>query len=278
MGGQLPAAGVVKMMASVLQPAAVSQMPEEALLVSVIMPVFNAEATLARSIESVLGQKFANLELIAVDDCSSDGSSQILAQASARDARVRVLRQPFNAGVAAARNAGIGVAKGTHMAFLDSDDRWHPRKLELQLAQMREAGARVSYCAYRRVSQDGRLLSVVVPPNEVAYADMLESNHIGNLTGMYDRSLGDALFQAVGHEDYVFWLGRVRLAGHALCVRHDEPLAYYLVREGSVSSNKWLAVSWQWRIYREHENLGLLASAWYMALYAANALRKRRSD
>jgi glycosyltransferase involved in cell wall biosynthesis len=242
------------------------------------MPVFNAEATLARSVESVLAQGFASLELIVVDDGSSDGSVGIVEQAAARDSRVRLLRQPANAGVAEARNAGIAAARGTHVAFLDSDDWWHPSKLELQVLQMHETGVRVSYCAYQRVAEDGRLLSVVMPPAEVGYPEMLRSNHIGNLTGMYDRSLGDGQFQAVGHEDYVFWLDRVRLAGRAKCIRHDGPLAYYLVREGSISSNKWRAGSWQWRIYRRREGFGVLRSTWYMAFYVANALVKRRAD
>lgn len=242
------------------------------------MPVFNAEATLLRAIDSVLSQAFARLELIAVDDCSSDTSRQVLAQAAAGDARVRVLHLSKNQGVAAARNAGIRLARGTHIAFLDSDDWWHRRKLELQVLQMLQRGAQVSYCAYRRVSERGAMLSVVTPPDQVSFPDMLKSNHIGNLTGMYDRSMGDAMFQAVGHEDYVFWLDRVRLAGHAVCVRHDEPLAYYLVREGSVSSNKQRAALWQWRIYREREGMGRLKAAWYMAFYAVHAMRKRRAD
>lgn len=250
----------------------------DGVLVSVVMPVFNAQATLRRAVRSVLEQGFDKLELIVVDDGSTDGSVEILDQFATCDTRVRLLRQPANAGVAEARNAGIRAATGTHVAFLDSDDWWHPSKLELQVLQMLETGARVSYCAYQRVAEDGRLLSVVMPPEEVGYPQMLRSNHIGNLTAMYDRSLGDALFQPVGHEDYVFWLDRVRLAGRAQCVRHDGPLAYYLVREGSVSSNKWRAASWQWRIYRRREGLGVLRSAWYMAFYVANALHKRRAD
>ncbi|MGS1078623.1 glycosyltransferase family 2 protein [Pseudoxanthomonas beigongshangi] len=244
-------------------------------LVSVIMPVYNAEQTLRRSAESVLAQTFGRVELILIDDGSRDGSAALIAELAARDDRVVALRQA-NAGVAAARNAGLRAVRGTHVAFLDSDDWWEPRKLELQLARMRETGAQVCYASYQRVAEDGRLLSKVSPPLSVDYRRMLGSNHIGNLTGIYDRRLGEAAFQRMGHEDYVFWLERVRRAGHAVRVEQDEPLAYYLVRNGSVSANKLRAAGWQWRIYRQVEGLSAPRAAWYMLHYIRHALWKRK--
>lgn len=244
-------------------------------VVSVVMPVYNAEATMRRSIESVLGQTHARLQLVLVDDGSRDGSAAIIDEYARRDIRITALRQA-NGGVAAARNAGLQAAFGSHVAFLDSDDWWEPRKLELQLQEMRRSGALVCYSAYQRVAEDGRLLSRVTPPRQVDYRDMLGSNHIGNLTGIYDRRLGDASFQRMGHEDYVFWLDRVRRAGAAVCVPGEAPLAYYLVRNGSVSANKLRAAGWQWRIYRQVEGLSAPRAAWYMLQYIRHALWKRK--
>ena len=227
---------IAAVLPTVAAPAAVFDDAAGEVLVSVIMPVFNAERTMRRSIESVLQQTFAALELILVDDGSTDDSPAIVDAYAQSDARVKAVRQPANAGVAEARNAGMRAAQGSHIAFLDSDDWWDRRKLELQMAQMRDSGALVSYTAYQRVAEDGRSLSQVDPPAHLTYTDMLKSNHIGNLTGVYDRRLGDVAFQRVGHEDYVFWLERVRRAGSAIRVQHDRPLAYYLVRAGSVSA------------------------------------------
>ncbi|PZQ14087.1 MAG: glycosyl transferase [Rhodanobacter denitrificans] len=245
-------------------------------VVSVIMPVYNAESTLQRSIDSVLGQTHRALELIAVDDGSSDGSAALIEAQRQHDARVRLIRQA-NAGVAAARNAGIAAATGSHVAFLDSDDWWHPRKLELQLAQMQRQSAQVAYCSYLRVAESGRTLSRVDPPAELGYRDLLRSNYIGHLTGIYDRRIGDAPFLKIGHEDYAFWLDRLRRAGRAVRADHDEPLAYYLVRAGSLSSNKLHAARWQWRIYRDVERLSLPQATACMASYVVQALLKRRS-
>ena len=246
------------------------------ILVSVIMPVFNAERTMRRSIESVLQQSEMRLELVLIDDASTDRSAFLISEYAYKDSRVKTLQQPANAGVAEARNAGIRAASGRYIAFLDSDDWWHQHKLELQVSQMQASGATVSYTTYQRVAEDGSLLSTVEPPLQVDHADMLCSNHIGNLTGVYDRRLGDVPFLRMGHEDYVFWLDRVRRAGRAIRVEHDGPLAFYLVRNGSISSNKLRAACWQWRIYRGIERLSLPRATWHMMHYVCNAMRKRK--
>jgi teichuronic acid biosynthesis glycosyltransferase TuaG len=243
--------------------------------VSVVMPAYNAAATLQASMDSVLGQSHRALELLVVDDCSRDASLALAEAAAQRDCRVVPIRQPRNAGVAAARNLGIEAATGEIVAFLDSDDTWHAGKLERQVAHMRATGTQVSYGAYRRVDERGRVLSQVLPPARVRHADMLKSNRIGNLTGAYDRRLGEVRFQRIGHEDYVFWLELVRRAGQALRIPDPTPIADYLVRDGSLSGNKLRAAGWQWRIYREIERLDPLRSGWYFAHYAGNALLKR---
>jgi glycosyltransferase involved in cell wall biosynthesis len=243
--------------------------------VSVVMPAYKAQATLPASMASVLTQTHRRLELIVVDDCSPDATWALIETAAAADARVIPIRQPRNGGVAAARNAALEAATGSHIAFLDSDDLWRPQKLELQLARMAAGGAPVSYGAYRRFDIGGNTLSLVRPPPRTDYAGMLKSNRIGNLTGLYDRALGEFRFRRIGHEDYVFWLDVVRAAG---CAERagDEVLADYLVRPGSLSADKAKAARWQWNIYRDVAGLGRARSAWYFAHYAAIAVMKRR--
>jgi glycosyltransferase involved in cell wall biosynthesis len=214
-------------------------------------------------------------ELLVVDDASSDASVRIAAEYAQQDSRIQLIRQPANAGVAAARNAALKQASGDYIAFCDSDDWWMPSKLERQLEQMRTEGNLVSCTAYQRVDEEGRLLSTVRPPGKISFDDMLKSNYIGNLTGMYARSLGKFRFQKIGHEDYVFWLDCVRHAGGARCVEGDLPLACYLVRAGSVSANKVHAATWQWRIYRDVLHFSVTKSLVHMFHYMWNALRKR---
>lgn len=244
-------------------------------IVSVIMPAYNAAATLRGAALSVLSQSHEAWELIIVNDGSRDDTASIMDDLAAADPRIRTIHAQRNAGVAAARNAGMAAARGSYIAFLDSDDSWHPAKLRRQLQHMADTGSAICYAPYDRVSEDGRLLSHVRPPTRVGYAQMLRSNHIGNLTGIYDRRLGDIDFRKVGHEDYVFWLEMVRRAGVATCVPGSEALAYYLVRNGSVSADKWRAAQWQWRIYRDVAKLDWLSSSRHMCQYAWLAMRKR---
>jgi glycosyltransferase involved in cell wall biosynthesis len=111
----------------------------ESVLVTVIVPAYNAARTLADCLASILAQSYRFFELLIIDDGSTDETGQIAAQFAQRDPeRVRLLTHPGgeNRGVSASRNLGISRAKGKYCAFLDADDVWHPRKIEIQLAYM----------------------------------------------------------------------------------------------------------------------------------------------
>jgi glycosyltransferase involved in cell wall biosynthesis len=138
--------------------------PGPAPTVSVILPVFNRERYLADSIESVLSQTFADWELVVVDDGSSDGSPAIIERYRLSfPGKVKPVFQA-NAGVAAARNRGITASTGELIAFIDSDDLWHPRKLERQVEAFRAAaGVAFVYTGYEIIDSAGRSLGTVQP-------------------------------------------------------------------------------------------------------------------
>jgi glycosyltransferase involved in cell wall biosynthesis len=102
-------------------------------LVSVIIPTYNRAELVSRAIESALAQTYANIEVIVVDDGSTDGTEQILSRRYGHEPRVIYLRQE-NKGVSAARNVGLRAARGDYVALLDSDDVWKPWKIELQIS------------------------------------------------------------------------------------------------------------------------------------------------
>lgn len=111
-------------------------------LVSVIVPVFNAQTHLRHCLDSLLGQSHSELEVIAVDDGSTDGSANILQEFARKDARVRVLTQP-NRGVSAARNVGLDEANGDYVSFVDADDWLEPNTYEYLLKELLKVGAEV---------------------------------------------------------------------------------------------------------------------------------------
>jgi len=128
-------------------------------LVSVLIPTYNRAHCLARAIDSALGQTYGDVEVVVIDDGSTDQTRALVNDTYGGDGRVRYARQP-NRGVSAARNHGIGLVKGDFTALLDSDDAWKPFKLELQLACLRafpEAG--MVWSELTAVATDGTLIS-----------------------------------------------------------------------------------------------------------------------
>lgn len=125
-------------------------------LASVIIPAYNAERYLRQAVESALAQTHSNLEVVIVDDGSTDGTRRLADEIAATDPRVRVFTQE-NAGVGAARNRGIAEAHGEFLAPLDADDFWYPKKLERQIAALEERGERwgMAYCWSKSVDETG---------------------------------------------------------------------------------------------------------------------------
>lgn len=140
-------------------------------LVSVVIPTYNRARFIRDAISSALAQSYANIEVIVVDDASTDQTSSIIDEFG--DA-VRYIRQETNAGVGAARNAGVRAARGSLVAFLDSDDRWHPHKLEKQVALWqadRSAGIVGGSCDY--IDEDGNPVGVPNIAAPVVSYDMM---------------------------------------------------------------------------------------------------------
>lgn len=243
---------------------------------SVILPAYNNEETIAQAIESVIAQTSPDWELLAVDDCSTDGTRAILDGYAEKDSRVRVLSNPVNSGAGPSRNLGIGASSGRYIAFLDADDSWHPEKLGRQVAFMKERGCAASFTYYRRrASGEGLERRIIKAPAEVRYRQLLKSNWIPMSSAMYDRSRAPELRMRPlrRRQDYLFWLDLLSSGGAACCL--PECLMTYTVRPQSVSSNKLASVLATWRLYRRELGLAYPAAAYYFANNLARAIMKR---
>jgi glycosyltransferase involved in cell wall biosynthesis len=127
--------------------------------VSVVIPTFNRAHSIKRAIDSVAAQSLRDFEVIVVDDGSTDDTERVVSEAGIP--QLRIIRHPRNRGAAAARNTGIGAATGTYIAFLDSDDAWHPDKLARQIAALSVAPPNIKACATGFTSNaGGRILTV----------------------------------------------------------------------------------------------------------------------
>jgi len=239
-------------------------------LISIITPCCNAAKHLKQTIESVLVQTWQDWEMLIVDDCSSDGSIDIIKEYSMKDSRIKYFRTLKPSGSPAVpRNIGIENANGRYIAFLDSDDMWFPNKLKAQMQVFRNnEDAAIVFSYYEKVSENGiRSGRVIVSPPKITYDDLLYGNVIGCLTCVFDtEKVGKVYMKQIGHEDYPMWL-KILKFGY-IAVNTCDVQALYRVRARSVSADKFKAAQWQWNIYRNVEKLGFLKSVRCFIAYA----------
>lgn len=238
------------------------------------MPAYQAQATLAQSVESLVAQTYPHWELLLVVDRNSRDQTQAIAENyAARDPRIRLVKDLPQGGCAYNRNQAIQRATGDFIAFLDSDDLWLPHKLEKQVALMQSTGANLGYTGYAQMDWRGeKLPQTIRPPSQLTHADLLSDNQLGCLTAMIRRSAFPELkFEDHLHEDLILWLRLLRTTtAHGL----PEPLAVYRQARGSRSGNKVKAALARWRILRRYEKLPLHRAVPCFARYAMAALRK----
>jgi hypothetical protein len=193
--------------------------------VGVVVPMHNAERTIAATLASVCAQTHRALDVIVVDDASTDGSAAIVEAHAKRDPRVRMMRQG-SVGVAAARNAGAAATAAAWLAFIDADDIWAPCKIASQLAVLREAGptAGLAYCWFASIDFDGRVLSFGPQPLHEGpiLRELCHANWIGNGSSLllrrsvFERVGGyDPALRAQGAEGAEDLLIALRIAEHA---------------------------------------------------------------
>jgi glycosyltransferase involved in cell wall biosynthesis len=157
---------------------------EHPLLASVIIPAYNAERFLPTTLASAQAQTYESIEIIVIDDGSTDTTAAIAEAAAQRDTRVRLVRQK-HAGVAAARNRGLAESHGDLIAPLDADDVWHPQNVALQVAALKAAGpdAAVSYAWFVSIDEHGRLQRIGPQTHFRSKTQVLPAQIDGNFIG-----------------------------------------------------------------------------------------------
>lgn len=248
-------------------------------IVSVIVPVFNAERFICETIDCVLAQTFTSWELLLIEDCSSDGTVQVIEKhiAEKNDVRIRLIRQPENRGAAEARNLGVREARGRYISYLDADDLWVPEKLEKELEFLKEKEAAFVFTGYEFADENGVGTGKVVHvPETLSYRQALGNTTIFTTTVMFDREkidTGILMMPKIKSEDTALWWKVLRNGYVAYGL--NENLAKYRRAGKSLSSNKLEAIRRIWNLYRKAEGMNVVASTWYFGLWAVRAVARR---
>lgn len=243
-------------------------------LCSVIMPVYNSEKYVSNAIESVLSQTYSNLELIIIDDCSTDNSICIINEYLNKDIRIKLLHNKTNKGCAFCRNIGVEKSCGEFIAFIDSDDIWLPSKVEQQIKFMSTNNTNMVYTSYVIVDSYGSEIKKRFIKDYIYISDLLKENSVIFSTTIFksDCIRGINFQDKWYHEDYVFLLEYIKR--YRFLSGINDVLVKYRVHSQGRSFNKLKAAGFRWRIYREYLQLGFLESFLYYVHYAINGWRK----
>lgn len=209
-------------------------------LFSVVMPSFNSEKYIKRSIESVLNQSYENWELIIVDNNSSDNTLKIAE--SFNDDRIKVILIDNQGVIARSRNKGLEVAKGEYTCFLDSDDLWGSSRLEIIVESLKKNTLQNAfYHSFYKIDKDDKKLEFYETSEDINYFFLLKKNVIGTLAACVKTEILKNLKgfnedpDLVGMEDWDLWLRIIR--DNKFTFLKEENLAYYRVHGESYSSN-----------------------------------------
>jgi glycosyltransferase involved in cell wall biosynthesis len=229
--------------------------------VSIITPTFNSERFIAETILSVQAQTYKDWEMIIVDDCSTDRTAEIVASFQEKDSRIKYLYNSTNKGSAFSRNIALQKAKGKWIAFLDSDDLWHPEKLEKQIEFMTRNDIHFSYTNYCEIDESSKEIGVLISGPEVINNKLMRAYcWPGCLTVMYDAEfLG--LMQTAEikiNEEYALW---IKISSVANCHLLDENLAKYRRHNNSLTDKSYLELTkWHYIMFRVAEGKNIIAS------------------
>ena len=247
-------------------------------LISVVMPARNAQSTIREAIRSALDQTWRELELLVMDDGSTDGTAGIVRSLAARDERIRFFQNETNRGVSWCRNFGVEQARGEWIAFLDSDDLWRREKLEKQMALVRRHGdAGLFFTGSGFITADGKACTYQMHvPEKVSYRQLLKQNVISCSSVLCRRELLERhpMENDAVHEDFAVWLRILREEPLAWAV--DEPLLMYRVSASSKSGNKWKAARMTAATYR-FVGEPWWSIAWNGVFYTIRGIRKFRA-
>lgn len=216
-------------------------------LVSVIVPSYNAEDTIEKTVRSILEQSHQNLEVFVIDDASKDRTPIILDKFA--DSRLVVVKKSNNEGVSCARNSGLRMCNGDYIAFCDADDIWKPKKIEKQLEVLRLTNEKMCHTWVERGlifgCNDNKVFKSLP---RVSVPDMLVRNWLTTSSVLLEASIiSSACFPDVKHEDYAFWLSLMSEQGvESVC--YPEPLTFYYKNPKGLSSNKLKSLIWHFRV------------------------------
>jgi teichuronic acid biosynthesis glycosyltransferase TuaG len=232
-------------------------------MLSVILPVFNSEKTINRTLDSLIEQTYKNLEILIIDDCSTDKSREIIKSYTQKYSYIKLIILDKNYGACYARNIGINNSSGKFIAFIDADDVWLPTKSEEQLKFMTDNSLHFTYTDYNYV-RNNIILNSIKTPHKYNMWTLMQNTSICLSTVIYNVDLcGKLLFNNVRPSTELHLYMRLFCFGDGF--KFNKNTTFYNLSPNSMSGNKFEAAKIAYYKYQHY--LGMSGPLFYILFF-----------
>jgi len=242
-------------------------------LVSIIIPYYKKKKYIKQTIQSILKQKYKHFEILLIYDDTNTDDLVFLKNLQKKDNRIKLVINNKNIGAGMSRNRGIKLSRGTYLAFIDSDDFWHPEKLKTQISYMMKNKIFISHTSYNIVDSNNMKIGFR-EAKRIGYRDLIKSCDIGLSTVMIKKKLlnNKSFAKLRTKEDYVLWLNLAKknFVFHPI----KKPLTSWRSLEDSLSSSVIQKLLDGYSVYRLYLKQSVLKSLLSLFILSINFLKK----
>ena len=244
-------------------------------LVSVVIPYFKKKEYIKDALNSVLSQTYKNLEIILIYDDESKVDLDFIKKLSFGDKRIKLIINSNNLGAGESRNTGVNLSDGEYCAFLDSDDRWHPQKIELQLNFMKKNNYIFTHTSYS-ILNDDKITTTRIARDFIGIKSLLKSCDIGLSTVMLKKEVisNDCKFPKIKtKEDFILWL---KILNKGISIKGmNNNLAIWRKTKYSLSSYNLQKLKDGFNVYYKYMNYSIFKSIYFLICLSFNYLKKK---
>ena len=241
--------------------------------ISIILPNYNSEKTIEKTINSIKKQTYKNWKLIIVDDNSNQLTQKILNKFK-KHKKIKIYKLKKNMGAGYCRNYAIKKSNSNYLAFIDSDDLWEKNKLKSQINFMKKNNYSFTYTYYRTFSNISNNINLVCPPNKFTFKSFITNTSIGTSTMIIKSSIAKNLkfINTKICEDYFYKCQLLK----KIKVGHCYPffLTKYQIRKDSLQSKKIRNLLWMWNINKNYNKFNFFKNLYSIFFISLNSLKK----
>lgn len=242
---------------------------------SVVIPMYNVQRFIENTLNSVLRQTEKRIEIICVDDASTDDTVKVVKQLQKKDKRIILIQNETNMNVSQTRNRGVQTAKSEWIALLDADDMWEENFLEEVLKKKDEKNASMVATSEKFMNDEQIVLGEFIVKDEITYKDLLKQNSVSCSAVLIKKQLllENPFYADDVHEDYLCWLSIVKKIGKIYGVKKS--VSIRRLTTGSKSRNKLKTIKMSYRTLKEH-GVGFFKRCYYITFNMMNGIKKYR--